>query len=494
MKLRAIYAVPVVGLLILSMSLIPIDAQADCVALIQSALSELENICSTAGGGAVCAGGATSISGSSVDPGTVMGLDTVDEISTQAVDAAANSFGLAVANVFADVPLVLSETGLRFVLVGNVTLENNVAADEAVVPAESAKVTAIAASNLRASPSTNGTVIDSVPVGTELDVYGLSSDQTWLRALYQDAGVWISRQVVTTTEGELNTLPVLNDSRLSLMQSFTLHTGTEQSDCIGVPPSLLLVQGPQNFLSRILVNGAEIQFEGTIALRMLPDNMMQLTSLSGGANAGGISVPPGFTMTVSVGADNVVDGLWTGLRPISSSERAFLSPLENLPEAVMNTALQIPTAEQVAQTLASLNTASIGQTVQGPASGQASCSGFRPTSPLTAMPNRPDAPFFWDAAAGATGYRINIYDSSGALLRSFDTNANSLTFVIDTTPGGLGNGSNFSWDVAALVNGEVACTSGRVSVLRDANVQAVGDNTGGAARPTPTACPWASCN
>jgi hypothetical protein len=101
------------------------------------------------------------------------------------------------------------------------------------------------------------------------------------------------------------------------MQAIHLRTGTADSGCSAAPPSMLVVQGPQNIPATINVNGADIRIGSTIAVRILPGNIMQLFVISGGAHVGGISVPAGFTLTVQLNEDGTeLAGLWTGLRPI----------------------------------------------------------------------------------------------------------------------------------------------------------------------------------
>jgi len=112
------------------------------------------------------------------------------------------------------------------------------------------------------------------------------------------------------------------------------------------------------------------------------------------------------------------------------------------------------------------------------------------------MGNRTDQPFYWDGAAGATNYSINIYDETGSQVGNALINSNTTTAILNTTPAGIGNGGTFSWEVQALVDGEIACTSGRVTVVRDAIPVNVNNPTSGGSRgggATPTPCPWTGC-
>jgi hypothetical protein len=470
----------------------PVLAQSEeCAAMIQQAFAALADVCGGAGGNSACFGSEASADlngsgGTFAAPGDIVNLGDVAAVSTAPLNLDAETLGLATLNVHANVPLALAEQGLRYFLFGDVTVENAVPADQAFTPAEPVTVTAIVGANLRSSPSTDGRVIANAPVGTELQADGLSADKNWLRALHEGSSVWVSRQVVAT-DGDLDALPIVGSSTRSLMQSFFLHTGTDLPSCNDAPPSMLVIQAPDGVNALITVNGADMRITSTVALSVLPGNVLYLFVLDGGANVNGLSVPAGFTMNVQLSEDgNSLAGSWTGLRPMNEGERNVLLPVQNLPEGVVYTAIQVPTQEQINAIISEINSGNAGQTISGPASGRADCSRFRPTSPLEGMPFGL-VNFYWDAAQGATTYRLNVYNEAGGVAGSYDVNALSTTFAVDT--GALGGGSTFTWDVAALVDGQVACTTGRVTAVRAAGSQPVGGGNTSAPPPTPV-CTW----
>lgn len=494
-------------LVCLAMALIPITAQAECTAFIQAALESLADSCEEAGGSTACIASSVAINGDggSTAAGSIVGLSNIETIQT-INDLEADTFGLSMMNVPANVPLALDANGLRYVLVGDVTVENLVDPATAYSPVEAVPVTAIVASNLRASASTNGSVVDSVPPGTELPAFATNSGGDWLQVLFEGSDVWISSTVITPG-GDLSTLPVFDGSTQSLMQSIRLMTDSSTPGCVGQPPAALIVQGTEDFGATITVNGVDIRVAGTIALQNVVDEAgntrLQLSVLSGGAQSDGLSVPAGFTMSIALNAEMMATGaVWQNLVPMTGNQLAFFSPLEALPSELFFSPIEMPTQEQITQVLSSINSGGRAQTV----SGALDCTGFRATSPTATMGNGPEVPFFWDGLANAEGYRLNFFDESGASIASFDLSNLSTTFVVNTTPDAIGAGTNFSWNVDALVGGQVACTTGRVSVLRDAVQQfveddnAVNNNSGGdggggsaPAQPTPTACPWESC-
>ncbi len=472
-------------------------SQSQCAALVETLFSSLNDSCAASGGGTACFGSAASVT--TVDAteaafsaaGDTMELDNVAQVSTAPFSD--EELGLAALNVYANVPLALSDKGLRYVLVGDVQVENLVAADAAVLPAETVVVSPIVGANLRVSPNADGRVLASAKVGSELPANGMSSDQQWLSVLFEGQRAWISRQTVAEKQGEISSLPVVTNADRTLMQAIKLTTTSDTTECGTALPSLLVMQGPSDFNASVTVNGADIRFGSTIVLRVLDSNL-QLIVLSGSANASGVVVPPGFTVSIPLGSDGMVNGAWTGLRSITQDERNFLTALQLLPESLMYYAITVPTQEDITAILAAINTTSISNTIAGPASGKANCSTFKPTSPLSGLSFADSVPFYWDGANGANGYRLNLYDGTGNRVKSFDMTALSTTFSLNATDGGIGGGTNFAWDVEALVDGQTACTTGRVSLIRDIGNTTVSNNseqTAPVAEPTP--CLWSGC-
>lgn len=479
---------------LLALSSVLLAQSAECAPLIQVAIANLQN-CSGAGGNTACfasSASAASADGSDVafnQAGDMLDLSAISSLTTQGANSTVDAWGLALANVHANVPLSVSPLGLKYLLVGDVQLDNAVDAASAVLPAEPITVTALVAANLRSSPSTEAQVLVSVPVGTELQADGLSQDKGWLRVLYDGTIAWVSRQIVAADASAVDALPTIGSDNRTLMQAFNLVTGVDVPDCPDGPPSMLVIQGPDEVNANITVNGANIRFESTIGLHLLPGNILQLIVFKGRASLGNLSVPAGFLVNIPLSEDGQnTSGSPTGLRPINEGERGLLSVLAGAaPTELLYSPISLPTPEEIAAIIAQLNTASVGQTVAGPAAGNVDCTRFKPTSPLGSLVNGV-TPFYWDAAAGATSYRLNIYGEDGGLRGAFEVSG-STTLSVDTSAA-IGGGSNFSWSVQALVDGQVACTTGVVSLPRDVFQSFVG--SGGAGGATPTSCTW-SC-
>jgi hypothetical protein len=445
-----------------------------CPALVQQALTELGANCDSLERNSACYGfnrvDATFIQAVADDffstPADRSALTMLDTIQTAPLDETLQAWGIAVMNVQANVPNTLPGQAVTFILLGDVQVENAVAPEDALQLADAVTVTTTSGANIRSSATTTANVIGSVPAGTELAADGLSTDQGWLRVLYASGPGWISREVVNA-EVDVSGLPVIKAESRTPMQAFYFRTGAGDPVCEESPPSLLVVQGPEGVKVDITANGADIRIGSTIALRILPGNVIQLITLSGNAEVGGINIPAGFTMTAQLTPDgqSLVGG-WTGFRPLTEEELAELKPLEGLPGNLLHYTIVLPALADIQAALATLAQVnqSGGRVSSGPAAGQANCAIFKPTSPLGGLGGGMTT-FYWDAAPGATAYQVNVYNENGANVLSATTAAPNTSLVADM--GQAGNGFSFSWEVVALVNGQVACSASTGVMFRE---------------------------
>jgi hypothetical protein len=450
-----------------------------CIPVLQAVYEDFAASCAALGGGAACAGAANaSATGTDANfsaVGDTLALGTFDSITTPAFDLATEQWGAAAINTHANIPLALSDVGVRMIALGETTIENMVAAEDAFVPAAAVEVTVLVGANLRLSPSTEGTVFASARVGSTLMADAQTVDGAWLRVMTETQEiVWISSQVVNGTG--LADLPRYSRDSRTLMQSFKFKTGAADASC-GDAANALVLQAPNQTVATVTANGQDIRIASTIVLRTV-DQQMQLIVLSGSATVNSISVPAGFTMFAPLRSDGMVsEGGWTGFRAIDDADRAFLNPLPFVPEALLYYPITIPTPEQVLATLEAINRASAG-TASVSRLREVNCGRFVPTSPLGGMPLDSGTIFYWDPASGADNYQLNIYNDGGAQVLSRQTNSANTSLPADTTAASIGNGTNFSWEVVALYRGQAACTSARVNIVRDANAVGVAGSGG----------------
>jgi hypothetical protein len=461
------------------------DEALSCTPIIEQGFQELQANCAGLESGSACFAFNTvnaTGDGAFSQPGDISNLSSIQVVQTAALDPALEQWGIAALNVQANVPAALEDQGVRFLMLGDVEIENAVAPENALEVSEPILVTVLVGANLRTGPSTDAQVIDSAPAGTELQADGLSRDEQWLRVFHEGSIAWISRGVLAIND-PLDSLPIWGGDSRTMMQDFFFRTGNGLAQCEGALPALLIIQGPQDIPVSLRINGVDIRLDSTMALWITPDNEMRVLVLEGAAQIGNLSIPAGFTAKAPLSDDgHSVTGAWENLRVMTPDERAILMPLESVPPESLNNPINIPTESQVQQTLAALSASNIGEARVGPASGNADCNRFRPTSPLGGFAFGTTT-FYWDAALGADNYRINIYNGNGTQVGSFVTNSANTALSVDTSAAGIGDGLNFSWEVQALVNNQVACTSSSVAVLREAGTTTVGTGGGEPSNP-----------
>jgi hypothetical protein len=479
--------------------------QNDCPALVQTALEELGQNCQSLERNNACYGynklAATFNEAQPDDFFTQVSdrtpLNVLDTLTTTPLDAEAGTWGVALMKVQANVPNSLPGQAVTFILLGDAEIRNDVSPADAFTPADPVDVTIIGNVNIRSGASALSNVVGSVGDGTVLPADGLSANGNWYRVLFNGAPAWVSAELVNAPEAAQQ-LPNIQGDVRTPMQAFYLTTGFSQTNCNDAPDALV-VQGPDAVKVDLTVNGADITIGSTVVFRSLESSygdllndltlvelygglltnqgvpgdlnctVMQIMVVDGDAelNEDGLNLPTGFSaQSINCGgvdrSSNFVTP-WVGSRPLSQEELNFLQTLNNIPPELLDYPIKVPTLEDIQGIIQAFGTGATdaNDDTTDSAVGEVDCSTFTPTSPLGSMPGNVTQ-FYWDPAIGATNYVVRVYDASGNETSSGATSGpeTSVTF----NPAGA---SNLSWDVTAYYNGQVACTSGRVGVLRD---------------------------
>lgn len=209
----------------------------------------------------------------------------------------------------------------------------------------------------------------------------------------------------------------------------------------------------------------------TVALWTTDDGRLVILTIDGLVTVNGVEIPAGYRADAPLDRTTKdVIGEFTNLRPMTPDEFNLLKTLEGLPESILNYAIVLDdNFAQVTLTPTPVVTRvpQSQSTSTGGGNNSAACATFRATSPLDGL-NYGANTFYWDAAAGATTYRVNVYnlDKEPVLARAFETADNSLNLTATITNETVGFGYKFAWDVQALRNGIVVCTSIRYEVPR----------------------------
>ncbi|MCZ7546951.1 MAG: SH3 domain-containing protein [Anaerolineae bacterium] len=261
------------------------------------------------------------------------------------MNAADGAWGIAIMNVQANIPAGLSDQ-VVYMMLGDVTVENAVAPEEALAPVDPVTVTTSAQANLYNAPGKNAAVVGTFPAGSLLEADSVSPDGQWLRVLHVTGVAWVPQEAVEANDA-INDLPLIDRNARAPMQSFRLTTGTGTAPCVEAILSVLVVQGPQNFPADITANGVNIRVLSTIFLRTLPGNVLQIITGNGTAiihpgTPNEIVVPPAFSVTFALDeSGSAADAVpsWTLL---TQREIDQFAALVDIPGNVWNFAYQPP--------------------------------------------------------------------------------------------------------------------------------------------------------
>ncbi len=475
MRTRIFWGIGLMAALLLMLGRVPAQMQdsASCPATVVEALNTLGDNCGGISRNSACYGfnrvDATFAQAVAEDffsrPADRADLVTLDSIATAPLDEKLNEWGVAVMSVQANVPNSLPGQAVTFILLGDVTVNNAVPADEAFQPADPPiDVTANVNANIRSRATTQSNIIGSVKIGDVLGADALSPDRQWLRVVYEERSPgWVRRDLVSPS-GDLDSLPVLEQDSRTPMQAFYFKTGIGAPSCTE-SPALLLVQGPERLAVDITANGADIRIGSTIALRTTEDNLMELMTISGQAEVDGKIIPEGFMTTVPLSEDGTEpNGPFTPPKPIDQEKLDDLQWLDDIPPEVLDYPIDVPDEEQVARPTPvpvtrqpSTRSTVTPQTPSGPLD----CTNFKATSPLDGLKFGWNT-FYWDPAPGATSYRLVVIGAGSIEVGAPQTN-------VQFDLWNVGTAYEMSWYVEALVNGQTGCTSQTVTIPREAN-------------------------
>lgn len=268
-------------------------------------------------------------------------------LQTSPLNLNANEWGIALMNVQANVPESLPGQAVIFMLLGDVSVENAVAPDEAFAsPALMLELRVRQNANLRVQPGTNNRAITVVPAGTVLQGDARNADGSWVRVIYQGQVGWIASQLFENSL-LLNDLPRLSGDEYTPMQAFYFSTGIGQPGCRQAPDSLL-IQGPNSMEVTFNANGADIVVGSTILLRQPEASRLEFITVHGYALVGNARVPRGYRIEASVDEQSqVVTGSWSGLRMLTDEELAELEFLRQIDPALLHYAIVPPTRAEL---------------------------------------------------------------------------------------------------------------------------------------------------
>ncbi len=246
-----------------------------CPALVDIALAEVGTACADLGRDEACYGhfrvdaeffqARDDLAFSA--PADSVPLADLRTIHTAPLDVTAQQWGVAVLNLQANLPETLPGQAVRFLLMGDVTLENRVEPSAAERVAVGAVTTTGA--NLRSQPSTATNVVTSLAAGANLTLTGVTAAGDWYRVALAEGGTaWVWGELVSAADAAaLAALPVVDPADLSPdygpMQAVYFSSGLAEPGCHEMPNGLL-VENTTGTQVALNINGLEMQVGSSI--------------------------------------------------------------------------------------------------------------------------------------------------------------------------------------------------------------------------------------
>lgn len=515
--------------------LLPVLAQSECPAIVEEALAQIGDHCGDLSRNSACYGFDRVLrSFSQPQPDAVFSvprdrteLAALETIQTVPMNVQEQQFGVAVLNAQANVPESLPGQGVIFLLLGDATLTNTVAPDQATQPIPGIAVTTLGDTALYTLPSLSASIQEIVPAGSSLNADGTIVGGEWVRVIKNAEIVWVSRTALAANAA-IDDLPDVGALGRTPMQAFYFRTGISTADCQEAEATIA-IQSPENLTINLSMNGVDIEM----------GSLVTLTNTTLTVHRGHVRTSLGQTInanqTLEILLDRSGNFIGTGeLRDISDvefsrglrvqtainavaaanswSEYGILPPGTPLPtETPASPVVSRPGCEVVhtvqrGETLFRIGqqyNTSLPSVVQANQLsepyiifvGQALCipdadSGFvglpgvnpPPDAIQTAEPSPPVdcssfqriaggesliSTFSWTTFPGADEYKLNIFDTNGALTASRWYKAP--TTSADINLGEFATGGMFQWEVEALIGGRTVCNTGRSPMLPTAS-------------------------
>ncbi len=332
-----------VFILLFSVVILPVIA-ADCPTIVKTALDATNDACSSIGRNQACYGNiklsaepqANAAAFNFTKPGDLAEIGGMKSLTLSPLDAAADTWGVALMKVQANLPDSLPGQNVSFVLFGDVQIDNAVGGTPATL-----SVSAKQAVNIREQPSKNAKLVSSVQPGMDLVTDGITEDGAWLRVHTADSSVqgWVSAPIVKV-DGDIKTLAVVKADapRYSPMQAFYFKSGLNDAPCTQAPDSGILIQTPQGAGKiSLTVNGADITLGSTAYFQAQPSGEMAVSVVEGQGTvtAAGktVVVPAGTRARVPLDANLTANGEPVGPEPYDAAALASL-PLKLMPQTI----------------------------------------------------------------------------------------------------------------------------------------------------------------
>jgi hypothetical protein len=307
-------------------------AQADCPAIIATALATVDSACNQTARNQLCYGNIILKATPREEAATLqfeksgdkVGVTDVKGLHLSSFSLKDEEWGVALMKLQANLPDTLPGQNVTFLLFGDVSMTD---ASQKIVER---RLVTTGGVNVRLLPTTKAGVIQSLKQFQGVTATGRLADQSWIRVRLENGAVgWVTGEFLT---GKIDSLAVIKpaDPVFGPMQAFYFTTGHDDAPCDKAPDSGILIQTPKGAGTiNLRANQVDIQLGSTVYLQAVSGDAMYVSVVQGHATltASGRTqvVPAGTVGRVPLDAKGVASG------PPERPKPYDLQRLQNLP-------------------------------------------------------------------------------------------------------------------------------------------------------------------
>lgn len=300
--------------------------QTTCPILFVESAQAAEILCEGLGAGEICLGNgsveiqaAAGASPSFAAPGDIVPLTNLQSLSLSSVSAPDSIWTTLIARP----NLPTSDGGsttASMILLGDATLTNAFIPDAGNAASSSgtasATIRAAGGLNVRQAPNTEAGVVWQLANEEEVTAIGRSADSQWVRIIIpSDFGGpgWVFAPFVEVSGGiEVlpfastdDPLPQETTASFGPMQTVTFSSQPVPETCSGIADSGMILQSPDGLGAQVLmqINGATLQFNGTVYVRAQAGRNLTVSALEGEAT---LITGDDIQIPISAGFESVV--------------------------------------------------------------------------------------------------------------------------------------------------------------------------------------------
>ncbi|MFN8373080.1 MAG: SH3 domain-containing protein [Anaerolineae bacterium] len=319
-------------------------AQEDCAPRISAALQSAVTSCAAVPRNFACYGNAPAEARArmgAAEPVFAQPADLADLNAVRRLTVSSNEAGWGVATMAlqANLPDNPADENVTMVAFGDVVITN--VGNQALTPT-TFTATATTGANIRALPSDESAILDSLVAAETTQVVGRLSDSSWLQITLPDglqATGWVFADLLRL-DGDVNMLTVIdpNVPQYGPMQAIRFHSTLVDTGCDAAPQSGILIQTPRN-AGRVLlsINNVNVRIGSTAFVQAIEGGLLTFHLLDGSAlidaEGGSVFIPAGTRATVQLNTDGLAAGAPSGPFPYDARAIANL-PLQLLPNPI----------------------------------------------------------------------------------------------------------------------------------------------------------------